>query len=107
MGEPQELIEAPLSKEELAVRYRALYDDPCYANVPGKIELDVWGRVLMTPPSAYHGFIQGRLSQKLAVLGGETIVEAPIATNRGLFVADLAYEPGATAALVSARPMSV
>ena len=91
MGKPQELIEAPLSKEELAVRYRALYEDPCYASVPGKIELDVWGRVLMTPPSAYHGFIQGRLSQRLAALGGETLVEAPIATNMGLFVADLAW----------------
>src|SRR5207302_1439836 len=50
MADMQELIEKPLSSEELAVRYRALCDDPCFANVPGKIELDVWGRVLMSPP---------------------------------------------------------
>jgi hypothetical protein len=42
MNVVHELIEAPLSRDELAVRYRALCDDPCYASVPGKIELDVW-----------------------------------------------------------------
>src|SRR5512145_3449301 len=70
MDKVQELIEAPLSREELAMRYRALCDDPLYANLPGKIELDVWGRMVMTPPSYYHGVIQGRLCQRLAVLGG-------------------------------------
>jgi hypothetical protein len=61
-----ELTEAPLSSEELAIRYRALCDDPCYANVPGKIELDAWGRMVMTPPSFYHGVLQGRLCRRLA-----------------------------------------
>ena len=92
MGQTQELIEAPLSTEELAVRYRALCDDPCFANVPGKIELDAWGRMVMSPPSAYHGRIQGHLAYKLkAALGGEVITEAPIATPAGLFLADLAW----------------
>jgi hypothetical protein len=56
----QELIEAPLSRDDLAARYRALCDDPCYANVPGKIELDLWGRMVMSPASdefmRVHGF---------------------------------------------------
>jgi Uma2 family endonuclease len=66
------LIEAPLSGEELAIRYRALCDDPCYANVPGKIELDLWGRMVMTPPSFSHGVVQGRLVHLLkSALGGE------------------------------------
>ena len=64
MYPPQELIEAPLSSDELAARYRALCDDPMYANVPGKIELDTWGRMVMTPPSYYHGVMQGRLCQR-------------------------------------------
>ena len=55
MFETQELIERPLSSEELATRYRVLCEDPCLVNVPGKIELDVWGRILMTPASLYHG----------------------------------------------------
>jgi Uma2 family endonuclease len=91
MGKAQELIEAPLSSEELAARYRALCDDPCYANVPGKIELDLWGRMLMTPASFYHGVVQGRLCRRLAVLGGEAVVEAAIVTPAGLFVADVAW----------------
>lgn len=86
-----EIVEAPLSAEELAMRYRDLCEDPRFANVPGKIELDVWGRMVMTPASTYHGRIQGRLCQKLAALGGETLVEVGIATRSGLFVPDLAW----------------
>lgn len=92
MSPPQELIEGPLTTEELAARYRALCEDPLYANVPGKIEIDVWGRMVMTPPGYYHGTLQARLAQKLrAALGGEASVEAPIATAAGLFLADVAW----------------
>ena len=92
MSPPPELIEAPLTAEELAARYRALCEDPLYANVPGKIEIDVWGRMVMSPPSYYHGTLQARLVRKLATaLGGEATVEAPIATPAGLFVADVAW----------------
>jgi Uma2 family endonuclease len=88
----QELIEAPLSPEELALRYRDLCDDPYFANVPGKMEIDLWGRVFMSPPPRpYHGRVQARLSDKLTALGGEKTIEAPIATPLGLFVADLAW----------------
>lgn len=95
-----ELIEAPLSSQDLAARYRALCDDPCYANVPGKIELDAWGRMVMTPASVYHGVLQGRLCRRLAALGGEVIIEAPIVTRTALFVADLAW---ASSAFMSAH----
>ena len=91
MTQPQELIEAPLSGEELAARYRALCDDPLYANVPGKIEIDGWGRLLMSPPSNYHGAVQFRLGQKLAVLGGRVFVEASVLSTTGVLVADLAW----------------
>jgi len=101
VDEVQELIEAPLSSRELADRYRELCHDRRFANVPGKIELDVWGRVLMTPASVYHGRIQGRICQKLAALGGgETIIEPGVATDTGLFVPDLAW---ASANFISAH----
>lgn len=87
----QEVIEAPLSAEELAVRYRDLCEDPRFANVPGKIELDSWGRMVMTPASTYHGRMQGRLCQKLLALGGEALVEVGVATRTGLFVPDVAW----------------
>ena len=87
----QELIEAPLSAGELALRYRDLCDNPCFANIPGKLEIDVWGRLVMTPPSYYHGVVQGRLCRSLASLGGEAGVETAIATATGLFVADVTW----------------
>ena len=92
MTETPELIEAPLSKEELGVRYRELCEDPRFNNVPGKIELDVWGRMVMSPPpSNYHGAMQSRLAVKLAALGGQSLVEASVVTDSGLFVTDVAW----------------
>lgn len=91
MSATPEVIEKPLSSEELAVRYRAMCEDPCLASVPGKLEVDVWGRMVMTPPSTYHSMVQGRLCQRLAVLGGQIFGETPIATALGLFITDAAW----------------
>jgi len=92
MTEMPELIEAPLSKEELGVRYRKLCEDPRYNKVPGKIELDVWGRMVMSPPpSNYHGAMQVTLAARLAALGGRCFVEASVVTDAGLFVTDVAW----------------
>ena len=90
-SENLELVEAPLSTEQLAARYREMCDDARFSNIPGKVELDLWGRVLMTPASTNHGRIQGRICQKLAHLGGEALIEAGIATHLGLFVPDVAW----------------
>jgi Uma2 family endonuclease len=86
-----EVVERELTYEELAERYRAMCADPCLENVPGKIELDTWGRMLMNPASNYHGAIQMRLGQRLASLGSEAISEASVLTARGLQVADIAW----------------
>ena len=91
MGDTQELIEAPLSDEELGARYRAICEDPCYANIPGKIELDVWGRMLMTPPSSYHSALQVDLATKLKAMGGRTFVEVSIVTPAGVLAPDVAW----------------
>lgn len=91
MAANPEIIESPLTREGLATRYRALCEDPCLANVPGKIELDLWGRILMSPASNYHGVLQGRLVRRLAALGGEALVEASVVTSIGVLVADVAW----------------
>jgi Uma2 family endonuclease len=91
MSEIREVIEAPLSGEELAIRYRSLCDDPRFENLPGKVELDSWGRILMSPASNYHALVQGRLCRRLAVLGGEAFVEASIVTSIGVFVPDVVW----------------
>lgn len=92
MEKVRELIVAPLSSEELAARYRALCEDPIYANVPGKIEIDVWGRMVMSPPSNYHGTLQVRLARRLEALGGEAQVEASVVTPAGVLVTDVAWK---------------
>lgn len=88
---PPELIAAPLTQDELGARYRALCDDPLYANVPGKIEVDTWGRLLMSPPSNYHSAVQARLILRLSALGGEASAEVSVLTTAGVLVADVAW----------------
>jgi Uma2 family endonuclease len=91
MNETTEIFEAPLSYEALGAMYRNMCDDPLFANVPGKIELDRWGRMVLSPASNYHGTLQGRLAKRLADLGGEVIVEASVLTLVGLLVPDVAW----------------
>ena len=92
MDKVQDVIEAPLSPEELAVRYRELCDDIRFSNLPGKIEIDVWGRLVMSPASNYHGTLQLRLGTLLETLGGQAQVEASVVTPAGVLVADVAWK---------------
>lgn len=91
MGAIDEIIEAPLSPQALGARFRELCDDPRFANLPGKIELDVWGRIVMSPASNLHGLLQMRLGQRLAPLGGQAFAEASVLTPSGVLVADVAW----------------
>ena len=91
MAANAEIIQAPLNDEALAARYRELCANPLLANLPGKIELDLWGRILMSPASNYHGVLQIRIGQRLAPLGGQAIAEASVVTSIGLLVADVAW----------------
>jgi Uma2 family endonuclease len=86
-----EVIEEPLTPEALGAMYRRMCDDPCLANIPGKIELDMWGRMVMSPASNYHSMVQMRLGQRLLPLGGQAFSEASVVTAAGLFVADVAW----------------
>lgn len=87
-----EVVEVPLSAEALGSRFRDLCADPRFGNLPGKLELDPWGRILLSPASNQHGLIQARLVARLAALsGGEPFVEASVVTAAGLFVADVAW----------------
>lgn len=91
MGAVPEIIDKPLTQQALGERYRDLCADPRFANLPRKIELDTWGRILMRPASNYHGMLQARLAQRLAVLGGQAFSEASVLTLIGLLAADLAW----------------
>ncbi len=86
-----EVVEHPLTRAALAARYRELCDDPYFANIPGKIELDAWGRLLMSPATTRHSVVQSRLNRRLDFPGGECLVEVPIAPDAGLLVVDVAW----------------
>ena len=62
-----------------------------YAKVPGKIELDPWGRMVMSPASNYHSTVQGRLLHRLTDLVGEASPEVSVLTSAGVLVADVAW----------------
>jgi Uma2 family endonuclease len=91
MGAISEIIEEPLTRDALAARYRELCDDPRYAHLQGKFEIDFWGRIVMSPASNLHSMLQSRLSQRLLPLAGQAFVEASILTRLGVTVADVAW----------------
>lgn len=91
MNAVTDILDRPLTAEELAARFRALCADPSMAGVHGKLELDSWGRILMTPASNYHGFVQSKIARALGLLPGNALVETSILTNVGVLVADAAW----------------
>lgn len=95
MSPTPEVIDRPLTYEELGAMYRKLCDDPLFANVPGKVEIDTWGRMVMSPASNYHSSLQARLVKRLAVLDGEHYVEASVLTPIGVLVPDVVWASAA------------
>ena len=67
--------------------------DPSLRDLPYKIELDEFGRIVMSPASNRHGRIQAQLVRLLARLfsEGEVFVEYSVATHAGVKVADVAW----------------
>jgi Uma2 family endonuclease len=67
--------------------------DPSLKNLPYKIELDHYGRIVMSPASNRHARIQGRVVRLLAqcFAEGEVLTECSIATPEGVKVADVAW----------------
>ena len=91
MNATPETIDSPLTPDALGARFRALCADPLLANVPGKIELDICGRILMSPASNFHGVIQLRVGRRLEALPGTAMVEASVLTQIGVLVADVVW----------------
>ena len=75
------------------MRWQEVCDDPYLKNLPYKIELNEYGKILMSPQKVYHSAFQGRLSYLLQSLikTGETLSECAITTPKGTKVADVAW----------------
>ena len=85
-------FDAPLTREQLVARWRALGSDPTFQDVAGRIELTQWGEILLSPVGKQHGLLAARVAQVLQqALGGRTIVEVGIATSIGVRAPDVAW----------------
>ncbi|WP_339134814.1 MAG: Uma2 family endonuclease [Candidatus Electrothrix sp. GW3-4] len=67
--------------------------NPLLQNLPFKIELNRFGKILMSLASNQHGRIQGRMAANLVnkLPNGEVITECSIQTSEGVKVADVVW----------------
>ena len=74
--------------------WASVIDNPVLKNLPFKIELDKWGKILMSPASNNHGNLQFETGVKIrdSKKGkGKVITECSIQTSQGVKVADVAW----------------
>ena len=75
-------------------RWDELLADPEVAKIEGRVEMDRYGHVIMSPPPApKHGFYQYRIARLLEdrMRGGQVLTECPISTADGVRAADVAW----------------
>ena len=75
------------------MRWAELVNDPSLTDLPYKIEINLWGKVEMTPASFWHGRLQAFIAAQLAqqLPHGESLTEVPILTDIGVRVPDVAW----------------
>ena len=80
-------------QEALALRWAELCNDPLLRDLPGKIELNAYGVVEMSPASNRHGIKQAAIAQAfgLQLPAGAAMVECSITTTDGVRVPDVAW----------------
>ena len=76
-----------------SMEWAEVVDNPLLKNLPFKIELNKFGKLLMSPASNSHGRFQGRIAGALwqRQPEGEVITECSIQTSEGVKVADVAW----------------
>jgi len=79
--------------EALALRWAELCNDPALHDLPGKIELNAYGVIEMSPASNRHGIRQMATGHALALAlpEGTVIVECSVLTAEGVRVPDVAW----------------
>lgn len=69
-------------------------ENPLLKDLPFKIELNKWGKILMSPASNNHGRIQYEVASYIdqhSKSSGKIIMECSIQTSDGVKVADVAW----------------
>ncbi len=79
--------------EILALRWAELCSDPRLHDLPGKIELNAYGTIEMSPASTRHARFQAAVAHALAAQlpHGTALTECGIATQEGVRVPDAAW----------------
>lgn len=75
------------------MEWSEVLNEPTLKNLPFKIELDRFGKLLMSPASNLHGMTQGQLTRLVGNKHpqGQIITECSIQTPEGTKVADVAW----------------
>lgn len=75
------------------MQWSEVLNDASLRDLPYKIELDEYGRILMSPASNRHGIQQAKLVRLLAqsLQTGEIATECSIGTHLGVRVADVVW----------------
>ena len=76
------------------MEWASVINNPFLKNLPFKIELDKWGKILMSPASNNHGRLQFDTGVKIKDGKnnlGKVIMECSILTSQGVKVADVAW----------------
>jgi Uma2 family endonuclease len=73
--------------------WQEVCDDPCLQDLPYKIELDQWGRIVMSPANNRHARRQVCIAAwlELHLKDGETMTECSVDTPMGTKVPDVAW----------------
>jgi len=74
--------------------WQQVINNPFLKNLPFKIELNKWGKILMSPANNNHGRLQyeiGAYIDRAKGGGGKIIMECSITTPDGVKVADVAW----------------
>jgi Uma2 family endonuclease len=81
------------TRETDIMQWAEVLADPTLRDLPYKIELNEYGKIVMTPASNRHGNIQSHIVRKLWTErnGGEVITECSMETDKGIKVADVAW----------------
>ncbi|HHL19593.1 MAG TPA: Uma2 family endonuclease [Thiothrix sp.] len=75
------------------MEWSEVINNPLLQNLPFKIELNKWGKILMSPASNNHGILQFDVGTiiKEEKKSGKIIIECSIQTADGVKVADVAW----------------
>ncbi len=75
------------------MQWSEVINNPLLQNLPFKIELNRFGKIMMTPASNQHGHRQMQIGYSLMnnAPNGEVISECSIQTSEGVKVADVAW----------------